>query len=298
MTAERPLLSICVATTAGWPAIEPCLRAFVDDARQAGAEVLVTDGSGRPPPTDPTVTSVVTWIQIPGDSVFQLVQANLARATGEIVAITEDHCTPRPGWVPAILRAHAEYPAAAAIGGAVENGDPSGGLRWASHMMTQGAHMAPLQNGPVGRITGEANVSFKSQVLTDIGDHPLGFLTLSFLQSLAARNELIVNDDRIVVDHHETLDPRATAVIHFDDGRTIAGFRRTSMERGDWLRLLASPVLPLYRAARVVRMAIVRGHGRTVMRAVPWLLVLEYAHEAGEVAGYVLGPGRSPYGLR
>jgi hypothetical protein len=298
MTAGRPPLSICVATTAGWPAIEPCLRAFVDDARQAGAEVLVTDGSGRPPPTDPAVTSVVTWISSPGGSVFQLLQANLARATGQIVAITEDHCTPRAGWVPAMLRAHAEYPAAAAIGGAVENGDPSDGLRWASHMMTQGAHMAPLQNGPVKRITGEANVSFKDWALSGIDEHPLGFLTLAHLRALGAHGQLIVNDDRIVVDHHESLDAGATAVIHFDDGRTIAGFRRTSMEQGDWLRLLASPVLPLYRTARVVRTGVARGHGRTVMRALPWLLVLEYAHEAGEVAGYVVGPGRSPYGLR
>jgi hypothetical protein len=298
MTTGRPGLSICVATTAGWPMIEPCLRAFLDDARQAGAEVLVTDGSGRPPPTDPDVLSAVTWLSSPGESVFQLVQQNLARASGEIIAITEDHCTPRPGWVPAMIRAHAAYPAAAAIGGAVENGDPSGPLRWASHMMTQGAHMAPLVNGPVRRITGEANVSFKRWALTGVGEHPLGFLTLSFLQSLAAHNAPIVNDDRIVVDHHESLDARATAVIHFDDGRTISGFRRTRMGSGDWLRLLAAPLLPLYRTARVVRTAVVRGHGRTVLPAVPWLVVLEYAHEAGEVAGYVFGPGRSPYGLR
>jgi hypothetical protein len=158
--------------------------------------------------------------------------------------------------------------------------------------------MAPLQNGPVERITGEANVSFKDWALGGIDEHPLGFLTLAHLGSLGAQGQLIVNDDRIVVDHHESLDAGATALIHFDDGRTIAGFRRTSMKQGDWLRLLTSPVLPLYRTARVVRTAITRGHGRTVIRALPWLLVLEYAHEAGEVAGYLLGPGRSPYGLR
>ena len=32
--------------------------------------------------------------------------------------------------------------------------------------MTQGAHMAPLQNGPVDRITSEANVSFKRWAVT------------------------------------------------------------------------------------------------------------------------------------
>jgi hypothetical protein len=107
-----------------------------------------------------------------------------------------------------------------------------------------------------------------------------------------------VIDDRIVVDHYERLTTRATAVIHFDDGRTIAGFRRRRMAGGDWLRLFGSPALPLYRTARVVRTAIAKGRGGTVVAALPWILVFEYCHEVGEVAGYVAGPGRSPYGLR
>jgi hypothetical protein len=298
MTATRPPLSVCVATTAGWPMIEPCLRSFLEDARRIGAEVLVADGSGRPPPTDPDVLSVVTWMSTPGRSVFQLVADNIRHATGDVVALTEDHCSARSAWVPAIVRAHAEQPAAAAVGGAIENGQPTSGLRWASHLMNQGAHMAPLRNGPSQRIANEANVSFKRSALTDIDDHPLGFLTIAHLRRLAGRGRLLVNDDRIVVDHHEDLDGRATAVIHFDDGRTIAAFRRQRMARGDWLRLLAAPVLPLYRTLRVVRAAVGRGRWGEVVAALPWLLTLEYCHEAGEVTGYLLGPGRSPYGLR
>jgi hypothetical protein len=227
-----------------------------------------------------------------------LLEANLRQASHDVVAVTEDHCTARPGWVSAILRAHAEHPSAAAIGGAIENGEPHGGLRWASHLMNQSAHMAPLRNGPASRIANEANVSFKRWALSDLDDHPLGFLTIAHLRSLAARGASLFNDDRIVVDHHEDLSPRATAIVHFDDGRTISAFRRRRMERGDWLRLLGAPALPLYRTARVVRTAVSRGRGREALAAIPWLLLLEYCHEAGEVAGYLLGPGRSPHGLR
>jgi hypothetical protein len=278
--------------------IEPCLRSFLEDARHMGVEILVADGSGCPPPTDPDILSVVAWTSTPAESVFRLVADNLRRATGEVVVLTEDHCTARPGWLPAIVRAHAEQPAAAAVGGAIENGEPTAPLRWASHLMTQGAHMAPLRNGPSQRIANEANVSFKRSALADIDDHPLGFLTIAHLRRLAGDGGVLVTDDRIVVDHHEDLVGRATAVIHFDDGRTIAAFRRQRMGRGDWLRLLAAPVLPLYRTVRVVRAAVGRGRGGEVLAALPWLLLLEYCHEAGEVAGYVLGPGRSPYGLR
>lgn len=296
---DRPPISICVGTSAGWPAIEACLRSFLDEAREVGGEVLIADGSGRPPPDDPSVIAGVTWQMIDESSVFRLVSSNVSHASGDVVALTEDHCTARPGWVRAMLRAHAEYPAAAAIGGAIEN-DVSGTtpLRWASHFMTQGAHMAPLANGPAPNIANEANISYKRWALRDVEPHPLGFMTIRHTSALAERGELLVNDDRIVVDHHESLSPRATAVIHFDDGRTVAGYRRRRMGRGDWLRLIAAPLLPPYRAARVVRHAVAKGYGAEVLSALPWLVALEYCHGAGEFVGYLRGAGRSPYGLR
>lgn len=299
MTDARPPISICVGTAAGWPAIEPCLRSFLDEARDVGAEILVADGSGNPPPDDADVASAVTWMSLDETSVFRLVEENVRRARGEVVALTEDHCTARPGWVSAMLRAHREYPDAAAVGGSIEN-EASGttSLRWASHLMTQGAHMAPLANGPATHIANEANISYKRWALADIEPHPIGFMTIRHTQALADRGEQLVNDDRIVVDHHESLGPLATTVIHFDDGRTVAGFRRRRMGIGDWVRVAGAPILPLYRAARVVRTAARKGHGSTAVGALPWLLVLEYAHGVGEFVGYVRGAGRSPYGLR
>ncbi len=70
------------------------------------------------------------------------------------------------------------------------------------------------------------------------------------------------------------------------------------MASGDWLRILAAPFLPIYRSARVVRGAVAKGRASTVLPALPWIIALEYCHEAGEFVGYLLGPGRSPYGLR
>jgi hypothetical protein len=299
VTADiRPALSICVATTTGWPAIEPCLRSFLDDGLRAGAEILVADGSGGGPPDDPAVREAVTWCSYNERSVFRLVELNLQSATGEIVALTEDHCTTRPGWVEAILRAHREHPKAAAIGGAIENGTTGSRLEWASYLMTQSQHMAPLHNGPAPRIANEANVSFKRARLERMEPHPLGFMTIRHLASLAAAGAELVNDDRIIVDHHESLSPRATSAIHFDDGRTISGFRRRRMGRGDWARLAAAPVLPLYRSARVARTTLAKRRGLTLATSLLWIAWLEYCHAAGESVGYLLGEGRSPYGLR
>jgi hypothetical protein len=295
---QRPALSICVATTAGWPAIEPRLRSFLDDGRKAGAEILVADGSGRQPPDDPAVRDGVLWLTYSERSVFRLVELNLRAARGEIVALTEDHCTTRPGWVEAILTAHREHPKAAAIGGAIENGTTGSRLEWASYLMTQSQHMAPLHNGPALPIANEANVSFKRAALEGMERHPLGFMTIRHLRLLGQAGTELVNDDRIVVDHHESLSPRATSTIQFDDGRTISGFRRRRMERGDWARLAAAPLLPLYRLARVAMTTLAKGRGLTLATSLFWIAWLEYCHAAGEFAGYLLGPGRSPYGLR
>jgi hypothetical protein len=295
---QRPALSICVATTAGWPAMKPCLRSFLDDGRSVGAEILVADGSGAQPPDNPAVTDGVTWRSYAEQSVFRLVDFNLRAARGEIVAMTEDHCTTRPGWVEAILRAHREYPNAAAIGGAIENGTTGSRLEWASYLITQSQHMAPLHNGPALRIANEANVSFKRAALEGMERHPLGFMTIRHLRLLAQAGAELVNDDRIVVDHHESLSTRATSTIQFDDGRTISGFRRRKMGKGDWARLAAAPVLPLLRSARVARTTVAKRRRSTLATSLLWIAWLEYCHGAGEFVGYLLGPGRSPYGLR
>jgi hypothetical protein len=295
--ARRPQLSICVATTVGWPAIEPCLRSFLQDAISIEAEVLVADGSGKRPPDGPDA-GAVTWRAFPGESVFRLLEFNLVDASGEIVALIEDHCTARPGWVEGIVRGHREHPDAIAIGGAIENGTTASRLQWASYLMTQWRHMGPLRNGPSSRIANEANVSFKRAAVDALRPAPLGYMAILHTRALGRAGARLINDDRIVVDHHESLRPAATSLIHFDDGRTISGFRRTNMGGGDWARLAVAPLLPLYRAARVVRTTVAKGRGRTVFGSLPWLLWLEYCHEAGEVVGYLRGAGRSPYGLR
>jgi hypothetical protein len=295
---ERPALTVCVATTAGWPAVAPCLSSFLDDAVGAGAEVIVADGSDNPAPPRWIIDRGVQWEFHRGKSVFALLAINLQRASGEIVALIEDHCTARPGWIDAILRAHAEHPDAVAIGGAIENGTRTSPLEWGSYLMTQSQHMAPLRNGPAARIANEANVSFKREALDAAENHALGYMAIRHTRALAAQGALLINDDRIVVDHHESLGPRATSQIHFDDGRTISAFRRRHMSRGDWARLVAAPLLPIYRTLRVARIGVGKKRGRTVVSSLPWIAWLEYCHAAGEWIGYLLGGGRSPYGLR
>jgi hypothetical protein len=111
----------------------------------------------------------------------------------------------------------------------------------------------------------------------------------------ALEGELLVADDSIRVLHHQSQGLLGTSLAEFDNGRTIAGYRRRMMSRGDWLRIAASPVLPIYRTVRQVRIVRAKEHPQGMLqRALPTHIWFQYCAMAGEVLGYIGGPGGSP----
>jgi hypothetical protein len=294
-------LSIVVATTEGWPYARTVLESFREEAEDAGAEIVIADGSRRPAPAQDEIGPRTHWLSLAEDSVFRLFGLGLAEARGEIVATTEDHCAVRPGWCAAILRAHREHPAAAAIGGAIENGSTDSLLDWASYFITQGPHMAPLGRGEVEVTTNEADLSFKRWALPPraAADGP-GFMAVLYTRQLARAGAELRVDDRMVVDHFQSIGVAETSAIHFHNGRSISGFRRLrGMTRADWLRLGVGLLLPAWRTGRAFRLGWAKGRLRpTLAASLPWALWLEYCQGVGNMVGYALGPGDSPRHLR
>lgn len=299
---ERPPLSVVVGTREGWPYVRPVLDAIRADAERIGAEVVIADGSGLPLPPPEAVGPAVRWLSHPAEkSVFMLYLIGLRQARGEIIATTEDHSTPRAGWCAGILRAHAEHPEAAAIGGAIENGSRESLLDWASYFITQGPHMMPLGSRQVPMTTNEANVSFKRwavESFTDSGGQ--GFMAILELRRLADGGGILRVDDRLVVDHHQTIGFAETTTIHYHNGRSISGFRRSrGMAPEDWLRMVTALLLPYVRVARIVRQLWPKGRlRRQLVASIPLMLWLDLGQGLGHLVGYVLGPGDSPNHLR
>lgn len=277
------------------------VAALRPDIEAAGAELVFADGSANPEPSLADVGPCVRWIKSEGASIFVLFSIAVRAAQGQVVALTEDHAIPRAGWLPAIVRAHAEHPEAAAIGGAIENGSTHGLIEWASYFTTQGPHMAPLGNREVPMTSNEANVSFKRAALAEVPpDEGSGFIAILYNRRLAEQGRILRVDDRIVVDHFETIGFGWTTSIHFHNGRTISGFRRArGMTREDWVRLLVWPLLPAWRTLRVMRVGLAKGRLRgRLLASAPLCLWLEYVQGLGHFTGYVLGPGGSPNHLR
>jgi hypothetical protein len=87
----------------------------------AGIELVVANGEVRP--TWPLeVRSQTKWVWKPGADVFTLRAAGLSVADSELVAITEDHCTPGLSWCSKIVATYLAQPDCLVIGGAIANG--------------------------------------------------------------------------------------------------------------------------------------------------------------------------------
>jgi hypothetical protein len=295
----HPTLSVIIATRRGWPAMEPSLASVADQTGAVGGEVVILDASGMPAPPD--LASHIRWVARPStESVFAMRAAGLRIATGDVVALTEDHCRATPDWCRRILEAHAQYPEAAAIGGAIDNGTGTTSIDWAAYIVTQFPYAPPLPRGRVARTTGASNISLKRWAVERLpvpsDDTPLALLDSA---TISSDGEVLVSDDSIVVMHDQSLGFVGTTAIEFHNGRTIGGFRRAFMEPRDWVRVAGAGVLPFYRSARAIRAAFgKRIPRRAVVTSIPWVLWLELTTSAGELLGYASGPGDSASRLR
>jgi hypothetical protein len=289
-------LTVVVATTQRWPEVRLCLDSLHNQAVEAGAEVLVADGHGEGlPDTALARYPQVSRLRMPGASVFQLRAAAMARAQGEVVAVTEDHCRLAAGWCRSILEAHRDYPDAAVIGGVVENGADRRLLDWANFFVANGASMPPVPNGAHRRVALQATVSYKKHVVPrDVP--PSGRMEWMLNQDLRRRGEKLVSDNRILVHHIQSFGFHEACAIHYHDSRSIAGFRLQRIGVAERLvRLAACPAMPPLLLLRTI-VPIIRKRrclGRLLL-SLPLIAVLVHCRAAGALAGFLCGAGESP----
>lgn len=295
MDVDLPAISITVSTIQGWPEIEPNVRSFEVAAARVGGELIVTDGSGRPPPRPDELAGSTIWHLDPGASVYEMRSIAYRMSRAPVVAVTEDHCVVPPEWAACLLSALAAEPDAAAVGGSVENGARDTILDWASYFVVQATLVPPIASGRVDRIAGAVNVAYRREALLGIDDFDgLGAMDSLHQRQLRRSGSILLADDSIRVHHHQHLDLASATRIHFHAGRTYAGFLRHRMDRLAWFRFIALPAIPFARLLRAAKIASERAHGPTIRRAWPMMLWLLYAQAAGQLLGFVVGPGDSP----
>ncbi len=293
-----PPLTITVASHEGWPALRNAYAPMREQAEHAGVEILFIDASENDPPDPDELGPGVRWIKMPGADITEMRMRGYREARGPIVAMTEDHVDAAPDWVEAILRAHAEHPDAAAIGGTVINGSTRYLVDWASFYAGHSPSMAPLPTVPVPYING-ANLSYKQAMLIPVLDGLSGRAIETLINGeLSRRGHPLYSDHRIRVVHHQSRGYVNTMKLHYYAGMSFEGTRRMDHPEDAKRRAVRAVLLPLPRVAK--RLVTSRQKGEPIGRlalVTPSLLVLETAQCPGEFIGALRGPGRSAENL-
>lgn len=292
---EAPRLSVVIATREGWSGYRPMYEAHRRALDSLDAEIVVVDGSSEEIPPADLLSPRTRWLKHPGESVLALRLRGYRAARGEIVAQSEDHVRVPPDWGEAILRAHADYPDAAAIGGSCENGSTGSVAEWAAYFVGHGRFMPPLGIGTPAAVLGLANVTYKRWAILDIAPvEGLGVNEAVHQRALARQGGTLLYDDRIRSEHLQSLDISQGSQLMFHAGRAMAATRRARMGAGEWARLVVTPISP---PALVVRLGLTvlrrRRYRREFLAAAPLVTWLFACRAMGEMVGYIRGPSDS-----
>jgi hypothetical protein len=213
----------------------------------------------------------------------------VAAAQGEIVALTENHVRPDPGWTAAILEAHRQpY---AAIGGAVENG-LDGILSWATYFADLGRYHNPLPAGP-SQFASVVNVSYKRERLDSVRQvWKHRFHETAVHAALMASGETLALSPGIVVRQYRP-DARLGPALRefFIWGRSFGATRRRQAGAiGLVIYVCLSPLIPVVLLTRsaldVFRKRRLVGPW---LKSLPLSAMLVGAWSCGELTGYLAG---------
>lgn len=217
-------------------------------------------------------------------------------STAPIVAVTEDHCVPTPGWAKTIVTAFDEGgPELAAVGGSVVNGITDTGLDWATYLCEYSFFSPPVAQGASAVLPG-MNVAYRRSALEAL---PRDLLTSGFWET-TAHPRLLQNGGRflslneLVMLHKKRFSWGLFASQRFIYSRYFAGLRfgKAALPK----RLVASAAslaLPPLLLIRAIKAARNKGLGREMLRASPYLLPLYIIWAVGESVGALRGPGKA-----
>lgn len=297
----RPPVSIIVPTRCEWPGVAPVINELRPQLIAAGAELMVVDGTDHGRALDRSTAGIppelVRVTRAPGLDIYALRAVGLTEATGEIVAMTEDHCVPAPDYVAAILASHERH-SEHAVAGAVINGSTSRLIDRVNFLVVH------ARNLPLGHVRSDqtwiptpSNISYKRAAIPSAVPER-GWLETVHNVSLLQDNQVAL-DDRIIVRHVQSTGRVGTFRNHFHAGKSMGGLARTAIgSRAAQLRwglrsairipgALVRPVWHLRRRSPRDRWAVV-----TVL---PLVVGLSAFDAIGFLCGVLAGAGRSPH---
>jgi hypothetical protein len=268
--------------------LDACLTEL--SRQPAALEIVVADCS----PEDPTAELQARFPKVRVLHVADRVTVPALRwravplTTGALVAAIEGRSLPSPAWCADLVAAHARWPEAPAIGGPVELKADATPFDWALYFSEFAAFAPPLAGGPAPQLSG-ANLSYKREALAasqDLMDQ--GQWEAALHERWRGQGRDLVISPATVVFQNGMRGADALA-MRFHYGRSYAA-DRFGPRRGIAIAYaLLGFLLPALITARAAGHAARSRRLSRFVTALPWLVALNTAWAAGEIAGYLLG---------
>lgn len=289
-------VSVVVPSVNGLPYPMECLEALTRQDGGVRSEIIVADCTG--PETVAAVRERFPHVRVLAfdepRSVPWLRSSGIEAATGRLVAVTEDHCVPHDDWLARLVEAH-RATGWAAVGGGVENAATERVVDWAVFFCEYSRHLSPVAFGPNEFVPG-MNVAYDMDALGGVRDAFLQGLWEPFVhERIRAAGGVTGLDPSVVVGHKKRFTVRMFASERFHYSRSFAGMRVRGAGLARRMAWAASSLLlPPLLVARVTRNVV---HSRThlgwFVRSLPLIAAFSVVWSAGELVGYLLGPGDS-----
>ncbi len=290
VSPESQHVSVVVIVLGGRQPLERCLRALSHQTLMPVEVIVPLDGSRA---TDASSIEAmfpfVSVLPVAGSRTYaELRSLGISRAFGGIVAITEDHCIPRPDWCSQIAAEHRASDAPA-VGGAVEKLTPDSALNWSFYFADYVRYMNPIADGVAHHLT-DCNVSYKRTALDEVAyAWKQEFHENVVHGEFHARGRSLRLSSRIIVDQQRRLSLAGAMWDRYAFGRLFASTR--VQKQGLLRRCVFIATTPLLPALLVLRsFAHVRAKRRCTadfIQALPYLLLMCLLWASGELVGYV-----------
>lgn len=290
-----PKLSVIIPSVNGLPAIAGCLTALERQKCDFDFEVIVVDRTRNE--TAQYIRENFPFVRLIKLSaprgIPEMRAIAMARASGEFLVITEDHCIAPENWLAEIAEAHES--GYAVIGGAVENGFRARLVDWAVFLCEYSSFMPPIAGGETDFITGN-NTSYKRSVIERVDEATKRNCWEYFLQAeLKQMNIKFLSVPALVVSHQKEFGFFYFLAQRFHYSRSFAAMRKgKSTISQQILYLLYTPVLPFHQTWRIARNVLQkkRNH-REFFLSLPLLLIFMSSYALGEFVGQIFGGGDS-----
>lgn len=287
-----PPVSVVIASIVGEPFIDECLGSLEQQAKHSGAEVIVVAcGTAE---YAARIAGKFPWVRVidcaERETVPDLRRRGVEQASGDIVAIIEEHCLAAPDWLQQAMdtRADGDF---GVVGGPVVDYAYRRLRDWVVYFCEYNNYLPPWQEGGPHDL-GSANIAYSRAVLLKYKDL-LGaaYWEAGLHPRLMADGVKFHALPAMVVYHRGPFNYGYYLRQRYWFSRAFAGARKLPLSRKA-AYLLASPLVPFLLLVRMARrVSRQHCHMEKFAQSLPLLIPALIVYVAGECVGYLAGPG-------